>query len=243
MTPNQQSQFGSTTTNDMREYAGEQADETLQSAKQQLNDVLDGITDRAADCWEPLVAIADAAGGDWPRLAREAAKHFTRRSADETLTTGTELLSHVRYAFADENHLPTSTLLERLRDRDESPWKDIRGRPLDDRGLAKRLKGYGIKSKTVRVGTGTAKGYTASDFADAWKRYLAPLTDSRHKGNSRHIFDNKNNFVSDVTAVTGVKAEAEPDDWPELPPEFDRRGDNDPFATLQDPKLKGLAGR
>src|SRR5436190_1100912 len=49
MTPNQQTQFGSTT-NDMREYAGEQADETLQSAKRQLNDVLDGITDRARDC-------------------------------------------------------------------------------------------------------------------------------------------------------------------------------------------------
>jgi ElaB/YqjD/DUF883 family membrane-anchored ribosome-binding protein len=49
MTPNQQTQFGSTTTNDMREYAGEQADETLQSAKRQLNDVLDGITDRARE--------------------------------------------------------------------------------------------------------------------------------------------------------------------------------------------------
>jgi ElaB/YqjD/DUF883 family membrane-anchored ribosome-binding protein len=48
MTPNQQTQFGSTT-NDMREYAGEQADETLQSAKRQLNDVLDGLTDRARE--------------------------------------------------------------------------------------------------------------------------------------------------------------------------------------------------
>jgi ElaB/YqjD/DUF883 family membrane-anchored ribosome-binding protein len=49
MTPNQpQSQFGSTS-NDMREYATEQADETLQSAKRQLNDVLDGISDRARE--------------------------------------------------------------------------------------------------------------------------------------------------------------------------------------------------
>ena len=49
MTPNQpKSQFGSTT-NDMREYAGEQADETLESAKRQLNDVLDGISDRARE--------------------------------------------------------------------------------------------------------------------------------------------------------------------------------------------------
>ena len=49
MTPNQpQSQFGSTT-NDMREYAGEQADETLESAKRQMNDALDGITERARE--------------------------------------------------------------------------------------------------------------------------------------------------------------------------------------------------
>jgi len=49
MTPNQpQSQFGSTT-NDMREFATEQAEETLQSAKHQLNDVLEGIGDRARE--------------------------------------------------------------------------------------------------------------------------------------------------------------------------------------------------
>src|SRR5690606_1867412 len=32
----------------------------------------DGVTDRPADVWEPLLAVADAAGGDWPRRAREA---------------------------------------------------------------------------------------------------------------------------------------------------------------------------
>ena len=47
------------------------------------------------------------------------------------------------------------------------------------------------KSKTVRMENRTPKGYDAADFADAWKRYLAPATDSRHKRNSRHIFDNK----------------------------------------------------
>jgi hypothetical protein len=31
------------------------------------------IQDRAADIWEPLIAVADLAGGKWPRLAREAA--------------------------------------------------------------------------------------------------------------------------------------------------------------------------
>jgi len=33
----------------------------------------DGIQDRAADCWEPLLAIADKAGSDWPVRARKAA--------------------------------------------------------------------------------------------------------------------------------------------------------------------------
>ena len=49
MTPNQQSQFGSTTTNDMRDYTAEQTDETLQSAKQQLNEVLENLSDRARE--------------------------------------------------------------------------------------------------------------------------------------------------------------------------------------------------
>ncbi len=39
----------------------------------------EGIADRDADCWEPLIAVADAAGGDWPELAREAAVFLVRR--------------------------------------------------------------------------------------------------------------------------------------------------------------------
>ena len=49
MTPNQpQSQFGSSP-NDIREFAGQQTEDTLESAKRQLNDMLDGITDRARE--------------------------------------------------------------------------------------------------------------------------------------------------------------------------------------------------
>ena len=33
----------------------------------------DGIEDRDADVWEPLLAVADAAGGTWPSRARVAA--------------------------------------------------------------------------------------------------------------------------------------------------------------------------
>ena len=172
-------------------------------------DLPHGIQDRAADCWEPLLVVADEAGGDWPARARAAAVHLTQRSTDESMTAGVELLAHVREAFGKDQHLATVTLLERLRERDESPWRDIYGKPLDDRGLAKRLKPYGIKSKTVRADGRTPKGYAIADFADAWRRYLPPASDERHKGNSRHIFDKQNNFVADVADVA-VGEEPEP---------------------------------
>lgn len=35
-------------------------------------DVPEGLGNRPAALWEPLFAVADAAGGDWPRLARQA---------------------------------------------------------------------------------------------------------------------------------------------------------------------------
>ena len=58
---------------------------------------------RTADCWEPLLAVADAAGGCWPEMAREAAVHIIRKSADENLTVGVELLTHIREAFGEQN--------------------------------------------------------------------------------------------------------------------------------------------
>ena len=58
---------------------------------------------------------------------------------------------------------------------EEAPWQDIRGRPLNDRGLAFRLHEYGIRSRTIRRGDDRAKGYARADFEDAWARYLPPL--------------------------------------------------------------------
>jgi hypothetical protein len=56
----------------------------------------------------------------------------------------------------------------------------MRGKPLDERGLANRLRQYGIKSKNVRIGDKISKGYERADLFDAWQRYLPPLV-PRHK--------------------------------------------------------------
>jgi hypothetical protein len=136
----------------------------------------DGVQDRCADVWEPLLALADAAGGGWPDTARCCAVALVaslRETQGESY--GTRLLADVRSAFGDDSAMPTERLLTKLREMPESPWADIKGKPLNDRGLATRLRPYGIKSKVIRVGDKTPRGYTREDFHDAWKRYLPPL--------------------------------------------------------------------
>jgi Protein of unknown function (DUF3631) len=70
------------------------------------------------------------------------------------------------------------TLITRLCEIDESPWKTWgrKGDGIDGRALGQFLKPYGITSKTVRQAAGknapTGKGYTRADFEDAWARYV-----------------------------------------------------------------------
>jgi hypothetical protein len=129
------------------------------------------IKDRNADVWEPLLAIADAAGGDWPAKARRYAIAAVTEGRAERESVGVQLLSDIRAAFGAKERLTSMALLRALTEMEESPWGDIRGRPLDARGLARRLRRYGVTSTTFRDGPDTYKGYVASAFADAWRRY------------------------------------------------------------------------
>lgn len=135
----------------------------------------EGIVDRDADVWEPLIAIADAAGGAWPELARVSAVTLVSQAKAGTPSLGIRLLADIRAVFGECEHLWTTDLLERLCGIEEAPWADMYGKPLDARGLAKRLGKYGVKSKTVRTAEGLAKGYSRADLFDVWQRYLSPL--------------------------------------------------------------------
>ena len=160
------------------------------------------ISDREADCWEPLLAIADAAGSDWPEMARDAAVSLVRRGKEQLQTTGIELLQHILEAFGDDEKMWTSKLLKALCERDESPWAEDGKRPtLNDRRLGKMLTPYGIKSKDVRIGDLNRKGYLAEDFVDAWNRYLDPSQAERYKRYKRYKIDNENKNVADVADV------------------------------------------
>ena len=134
------------------------------------------IQDRDADVWEPLIAIADLAGGTWPERARKAAKALVAEAQEREASLGVRLLADIQSIF-EGDHLASKAMLVRLVELEEAPWSDLKGRPLNERGLAHRLRQYGIKSKTVRIGDMTPKGYAKADFHDAWRRYL-PDTDT-----------------------------------------------------------------
>jgi hypothetical protein len=138
-------------------------------------DLPEGVNDRRAEVWEPLIAIADQAGGHWPASARRAAVTYVSDvslSLGVSASLGVRLLADLRVVFGDREAVFTEEILRALTSMEEAPWGDLHGSPLKARGLAGRLRKYQIESKQVRIGEKSAKGYARSDLNDAWSRYL-----------------------------------------------------------------------
>jgi len=137
------------------------------------------LGDRQQDAWEPLLAIADLASGDWPKKARNAAVqlHGTRVEGD----IGLLLLEHIRDAFDAEkqDELSTKAILDFLVDRgDDSPWARWWSEDLAfgrSRGpasqMARHLKPHGVESEQLWVKGQNVRGYKRSSFTDVWNRY------------------------------------------------------------------------
>jgi hypothetical protein len=138
------------------------------------------LNDRAGDGWEPLLAIADAAGGSWPLRARTAALELSAGIEVEDESYGVRMLSDIRDVFAEfgdgEYIVASTTLVGLLKGIGEAPWSTwSRGRGLDESSLAKLLRPYDIRPTKKRDSNSTTvRGYETADFEDAWERYLAP---------------------------------------------------------------------
>ncbi len=133
-----------------------------------------GIEDRDADIWEALLAVADLAGNDWATRARVAAVALVADSRAGTPSIGVMLLRDLRTVFDGRDRMPTEAILTALHDMDESPWADIRGKPVDSRWLSRQLDKYGVQAKDIRVEGRVVRGYDAAHLGDPWSRYVAP---------------------------------------------------------------------
>jgi hypothetical protein len=129
------------------------------------------VEDRAADTWEPLICIADAAGGHWPNTARAACIALVEASdeSDEDKSLDAKLLVDIQQIFSDKktSFLESQHLVDELRSIEESPWKDF---DLTPNKLAYRLRDFKVKPR--RNPAGTARGYTLESFIDSFERYI-----------------------------------------------------------------------
>jgi hypothetical protein len=161
--------------------------ETLSNARP--GNIPEKLSDRQMDICEPLLAIADLAGGEWPERAREALAVLC--GADqEKANLSTKLLLDIRRIFDARavDRIVTEQLLEELIEMEsDAPWAiwweaDVKAGRL--RGPAMRvasmLKGYrinvsspeSIKPRVIKMPDGsTPRGYLRADFQDAWRRY------------------------------------------------------------------------
>lgn len=146
-----------------------------------------GVEDRNADIWEPLLAVADAAGGEWPKNARLAAVAMIDEANAKPVTLGIRLLSDLREVFGTHERLATVTILEALHALETAPWGSFRGEPIDARFLARQLEKYGVPTNnTFKIDGKPVKGYAREHLFDAWDRYLPALTTPQigNSGNS-----------------------------------------------------------
>jgi hypothetical protein len=164
----------------------------------------DGIVDRPADAWRPLLAVAQVARGPWPKLGAEACLKLNAARADiDEDRLSLTLLRDIRQVLGEkEENIFSVDLLDRLLDLEDGPWSGLNeGRGLTQRGLAHWLRDFDVPSRNVRISEDVKKGYPCDALVDLAERYT-PLTPSRpDKRNKR----NKGNGpASDVAPVAPV---------------------------------------
>jgi hypothetical protein len=176
---------------------------------------------RMQEAWDPLLAIADLADGNWPARAHAAAVALAVGAVDAAEQAyGHLVLVALRAMFeADGSALTSKTICKVLNEEEELPFGGYaNGNGIKPRDLAKLLRPYGIKPLTVREtsATETARGYRRDQFAETWERYIAediPIHAS-HEGaapeatqatQATHPSPHGNEDVSDVSDVSATR--------------------------------------
>jgi len=174
------------------------------------------------------IAIADLAGGSWPDRARRACIRLVNAAAeaDADNSASLRLLTDLRSIFGATDKLYTGTILDRLRNIEDSPWADLTAHQ-----LAKALRPFEAHPKDVREGgTGPPrKGYDRADLDDAFTRYLKPTETINVADTTATEPETATGLTSHVADVAGV-ADPPPQGNRDNPP-----GDTPPDNTPEDP--------
>jgi hypothetical protein len=143
------------------------------AALKDANPAMSGFNNRARMNWKVQTAIADLAGGDWPKTTRAAAIKFSRERREPS--EGKRMLAAFRELFAKHGPMLTSAEVQRLLTADQdAEWADFRGRgPISKRQIALLLDPYGIHPDSIHPhGRKSDRGYRVEWFTKAFLHYL-----------------------------------------------------------------------
>ncbi len=134
------------------------------------------LNDRQADAWRELLRIADVAGGEWSRIAREAAIAVCAQSDSDDDDVRTLLLRDLRALFSSATYKTAFTseeVVEYLLSLEDHPWPGFAGgKGFSKNNLARYLKPFGIQSVQMKTAGRNARAYRVEDFKEIFARYL-----------------------------------------------------------------------
>jgi len=136
------------------------------------------LSDRQNDIAEPLLAIAQLAGGGWLQGLTGALRTVFKAAGTADTSNGATLLADIRAVFdgGTAEQIPSKAMAEQLCEIEGRPWAEwFHGKGLTANNLARQLKKFKIYPVKIRLGPETAQGYRRADFEDVWSRYC-PLS-------------------------------------------------------------------
>ena len=150
------------------------AKDALEELREAAPEVPEALNDRQRDIAEPLIAIADQAGGEWPEKVREAILRLCSASGDDG-DRRERLLAAVWGLFAagTEKFITIKEAVRRLTEDEESEWGEAArdGKPITTRWLARWLSPFGLKS-TQPAEFGRVRCYERSSVEPLAVKYL-----------------------------------------------------------------------
>jgi DNA polymerase I-like protein with 3'-5' exonuclease and polymerase domains len=136
-----------------------------------------GTNERAEDVWGGLLAVGEAAGGDWPRRARLTAVALTPGDTDAG-ELKIALLADIRRVFVDHERpvLKSGDLVKALNELDDAPWGGLRdGKGITPHRVARDLAAFELRPERQEDGGETVRGWWRSSLEPIWARYLTDL--------------------------------------------------------------------
>lgn len=148
------------------------SDDNRQAVSQVRVTTPNKLGDREFDNWYILLQIAKVLGV----YDRALQACLSINQADKEPSVNEQLLSDIRDVFKTPKMFGVD-LCERLNNDPELCWGTYnKGQPLAYDAMRKKLKGFGIETKQVRIGAFSKKGYDIEQFQQAFKRYLPPVS-------------------------------------------------------------------